>query len=123
MTRRIPLTSWALALGLLLTPLLLAHQANARVFIGFGFPLYFGPPAYYPPPVYYPPPAYYPPPPAYYPPPPQAYAPPPATYAPQQQSGQTCYASGYTCPMDHPVPPGSSCYCSTAQGRLWGNAS
>ena len=39
----------------------LAHPAMARVWVGFGFPLFVGPPAYYPPPVYYPPPAYYPP--------------------------------------------------------------
>ena len=126
MTRTIPLTRWVIALVLLLSPCLLAHQAQARVFIGFGFPLYFGPPAYYPPPpppVYYPPPAYYPPPQAYYP-PPQGYYPPPSNYAPApQQSGQTCYANGYTCPMERAVPPGASCYCSTAQGRVWGNAS
>ena len=121
MTRSTPLARWVIALGLLLAPLLLATQAQARVFIGFGFPLYFGAPPYGYYPGYYPPPPVYYPPPAYYPPPPAYYAPPPA-YA-QQPSGQTCYASGYTCPMDHVVPPGSSCYCTTAQGRVWGNAS
>ena len=114
MARGASLTRSAVVVGLLFVPLLLASQAQARVFIGFGFPLYYGPPAYYPPPpVYYPPPAYYP--------PPQAYYPPPQTYAPQA-TGQTCYASGYTCPMDHPVAPGSSCFCTTAQGRVWGNS-
>jgi hypothetical protein len=118
MMRSSPLTRWAVAVGLLFAPLLLASQAEARVFIGFGFPLYYGPPAYYPPP-----PVYYPPPQPYYP-PPQAYSSPPANYAPApQQSGQTCFANGFTCPMDHPVAPGSSCYCTTAQGRIWGNAS
>jgi hypothetical protein len=97
--------------------------ANARVWIGFGFPL-VGPPAYsYPPPVYYPPPAYYPPPPAYYAPPP--YYPPSAQYAPpagRAQSGQSCYAGGIVCPMDRPASPGTGCYCTTAQGRAWGRA-
>jgi hypothetical protein len=90
--------------------------AHARVFIGFGFPLVVGPPAYYPPPVYYPPPPYYYPPPYY--PPPMAYAPGPAA-----PSGQACYAGGTVCPMEHPVGHGSSCYCTTAQGRVWGRAS
>ena len=122
MIRRISPIHRCLALALLLAPFVLAGQAQARVFIGFGFPLYFGPPAYYPPPpVYYPPPAYYPPPQPYYP-PPATYAPAPQQYAPQQ-SGQTCYANGYTCPLERAMPPGSSCYCSTAQGRVWGNAS
>jgi hypothetical protein len=92
--------------------------AHARVWIGFGFPL-FGPPAYYPPPVYYPPPAYYPPPPAYYPAPYPAYPPP----AGRAIAGQACYAGGTVCPMERPVTPGSGCYCTTAQGRAWGRAS
>jgi hypothetical protein len=99
-----------------------ATPADARVWIGFGFPGYYGPPAYYPPPVYYPPPAYYPPPP-YYPSPPAYY--PPAQYTPSQgtaPSGQTCTTGATVCPMDHPVPTGSSCYCTTAQGRSWGRA-
>jgi len=38
---------------------LLSAPAQARVYVGFGFPLYFGP-AYYPAyPYYYAPPAYY----------------------------------------------------------------
>lgn len=92
--------------------------AHARVWIGFGFPL-FGPPAYYPPPVYYPPPAYYPPPPAYYAQPYPAYPPP----AGRAIAGQSCYAGGIVCPMERPVSPGSGCYCTTAQGRAWGRAS
>jgi hypothetical protein len=116
----------ALVLGafaaLVFAALAVPGPAHARVFVGFGFPLYFGPPAYYPPPVYYPPPPYYPP--AYYPPPP-AYYPPPAAYAPRPGGppGQACYAGGTVCPMERPVGSGSSCYCTTAQGRVWGRAS
>ena len=47
--------------GVLAGVLAVPGRAQARVFIGFGFPLFVGPPAYYPPPVYYPPPPYYPP--------------------------------------------------------------
>ncbi len=102
--------------GVLVGPSL---PAAARVWVGFGFPLYVGPPAYYPPPVYYPPPpAYYYPPPVYYPPAAYAYAPPPQ-YSPSRQS---CVVSGTVCAMEHPVVPGSSCYCTTAQGRVWGRA-
>jgi hypothetical protein len=102
--------------------LMISGPAQARVFVGFGFPLVVGPPAYYPPPIYYPPPPYYPP--AYYPPPP-AYYPPPAAYAPRPAGppGQACYAGGTVCPMERPVGSGSSCYCTTAQGRVWGRAS
>lgn len=113
----------AIALGVaMLGTFAAASPAYSRVFVGFGFPLYFGPPAYYyPPPVYYPPPAYYPP--ANYPPPPASYAPPPASYAPTQ-SGQSCNAGAYVCPMDRPVSPGSSCYCLGHGGaRVWGRAS
>jgi len=101
----------------------LPHPAQARVWIGFGFPFYVGPPAYYPPPVYYPPPAYYPPPP-YYPPAP-AYYPPPAGYNPPAQyssSGQSCVTGPTVCPMERPVSPGTACYCTTAQGRVWGRS-
>jgi len=94
-------------------------SAQARVFFGFGMPLYFGPPVYAPPPVYYPPPAYYAPPPVVYAPPP-AYAP---QYAPQYQTGQSCYAGAYVCPMDRPVTPGSGCYCTVNGTRVWGRAS
>jgi hypothetical protein len=114
----------ALAAGVVIGGIVgLSPPADARVWIGFGFPL-VGPPAYYPPPVYYPPPAYYPPPPpAYYPPP---YYPPSAQYVPpvgRAPSGQSCYAAGTVCPMERPVSPGSGCYCTTAQGRVWGRAS
>ena len=116
-----------LALGVLLGGIFgLPGSANARVFVGFGFPLYFGPPAYYPPPVYYPPPAYYPPP-GYYPPPPAYYGPPPVRYGqqpaqPYSPSSQTCEAGSAACPMEHLVPAGSACYCTTNQGRVWGRA-
>jgi hypothetical protein len=108
----------ALLAGILAVP----GPAQARVFIGFGFPLFVGPPAYYPPPMYYPPPPYFPPP--YYP-PPGAYSAPPASYAPRPggPSGQACYAGGTVCPMERPVGSGSSCYCTTGQGRVWGRAS
>ena len=102
--------------ALLVGVLALSSQAQARVFIGFGFPFYVGPPAYYPPPVYYPPPGYYPPPAGYYAQPPGGYAPAPA------QAGQSCYAGGSVCPMERPVPSGSACYCTTAQGRVSGRA-
>lgn len=93
--------------------------AQARVFFGFGMPLYYGPPVYAPPPVYYPPPAYY------APPPPVVYAPPPAqTYTPYPGgAGQSCYAGAYVCPMDRPVSPGSGCYCTVNGSRVWGRAS
>jgi hypothetical protein len=102
--------------------LAIPRPAQARVFVGFGFPLFVGPPAYYPPPVYYPPPPYYPSP--YYPPPP-AYYPPPASYSPgpSAPSGQACHAGGTVCPMQRPAGSGSVCYCTTAQGRVWGRAS
>ena len=29
---------------------------------------------------------------------------------------------GAVCPMEHPAASGSSCYCTTAQGRVWGRA-
>lgn len=115
----------ALFAGVLCGIVGLSAPAHARVWIGFGFPGYYGPPAYYPPPVYYPPPpTYYPPPPAYYP-PPQSYYPPPPQYAPSSgiaPSGQSCNTGGAVCPMEHAVTPGSSCYCSTPQGRAWGRA-
>jgi hypothetical protein len=92
-----------------------AAPAQARVFVGFGFPLYFPPPLYYPPPVYAPPPV------VYAPPPPVTYAPPPA-YPPPSR-GQSCYAGAYVCPMDHPTAPGNACYCPGNGGeRVWGHA-
>lgn len=111
--RRLALATFvAIVAGLIALP----RPAQARVWIGFGFPLYVGPPAYYPPPVYYPSPPYYPPP--YYPPP--AYASPaPPQYTP---SGQSCIAGPAVCPMEHPVATGSACYCTTPQGRVWGRA-
>jgi hypothetical protein len=99
------------------------HPAQARVWVGFGFPFFVVPPVYYPPPAYYPPPGYYPPP--YYAPPPM-YSPPPASYNPPMQyspSNQSCIVAGTSvCPMQHPVASGSSCYCTTSQGRVWGRA-
>jgi len=115
------------ALGLVAGGLVaLPGPASARVWVGFGFPLFVGPPAYYyppsayyPPPACYPPPPYYPPPPAYYGPPPGSYVPPSAQYTP---SNQSCESGAAVCPMEHPVARGSACYCTTAQGRVWGRA-
>jgi hypothetical protein len=107
----------------------LPGPASARVWVGFGFPLFVGPPAYYPPPAYYyPPPPYYPPPAYYGGPPgaPYAYAAPPPGYSRPgghyTPSGQSCATGGAVCPMEHPVASGSSCYCTTGQGRIWGRA-
>ena len=57
-----------------------ATNAEARVFVGFGFgvPAFFAPPVYVPPPIVYPAPAVYVPPPVVgAPPPPAVYVPPP----------------------------------------------
>jgi hypothetical protein len=93
----------------------MASQAQARIFIGLGLPL-FVPPVVVPGPYYYPPYYAYPPPPAYYAPPgyappgnsfsytpppsqpqslapPQSYAPPPGGYTP---SGGYSPSGGYT---------------------------
>jgi hypothetical protein len=89
--------------------------AQARVWVGFGFPLYYPPPAYYPPPLYAPPPV------IYAPPPPVTYAPPPS-YPPMSR-GQSCYAGAYVCPMDRPTASGNACYCPGNGGeRVWGRA-
>ena len=97
-------------LGIVLGGLVaLPGSANARVWVGFGFPFFVGPPTYYPPPAYY------------YPPP--AYAvPPPGHARPGAQYGQSCTTGGAVCPMEHPVASGSSGYCTTPQGRVWGRA-
>ena len=97
-----------------------ATPAAARIWVGFGFPLYFGPPVYYPPPTYYaPPPA-----PAYNAPPPAAYNAPAQSDAAPMPAGQSCYAGAYVCPMDHPIPSGANCYCpGTGGDRVWGHAS
>jgi hypothetical protein len=84
--------------ALLAGALMIPGPAQARVFVGFGFPLVVGPPAYYPPPA--------------------ADAP-----RPGGPPGQACYAGGTVCPMERPVGSGSSCYCTTARGRVWGRAS
>jgi hypothetical protein len=92
--------------------------AQARVWVGIGVPFVVAPPVYYPPPAYYPPPPYYAPPPM--------YSPPPVSYNPPMQyspSSQSCIVAGTSmCPMEHPVTSGSSCYCTTSQGRVWGQA-
>jgi hypothetical protein len=99
----------------------LASPADARVWVGVAlpFPFFVAPPPYYPPPAYYyPPPAYYPPPGYYYGAPPP-YSQPAPRYTP---SSQSCIAGPTVCPMEHPVAPGSTCYCTTGQGRFWGHA-
>jgi hypothetical protein len=111
--------------------LVVPNPASARVWFGFPFPfpLVVGPPSYY-----YPPPAYYYPRPAYYPPPAYYYRAPPAPpysgyatpyYPPgphYMPSSQSCVTGGAVCPMEHSVASGSSCYCTTGQGRVWGRA-
>lgn len=97
--------------------LVAAMPAQARVFVGIGFPIapfYAPPPVYYPPPpVYYaPPPVYYTPPPVYV--PPQTYTPPPAA---TNAGGQMCFAGAYTCPMDRPIASGAACYCLGNSGQ------
>lgn len=92
-----------------------SNPAQARIWVGFGFPLYYPPPAYYPPPVYAPPPV------IYAPPPPVTFTPPPS-YPPVAR-GQSCYAGAYVCPMEHPTASGSTCYCPGNGGeRVWGRA-
>ncbi len=115
--------------GVVLGVVGLSRPADARIWIGFGFPLFVPAPVYYPPPAYYPPPpAYYPPPSGYYP-PPASYAPPPyqppGNYNPPAQyspSSQSCVAGPSLCPMEHPVAVGAACYCTTSEGRVWGRA-
>jgi hypothetical protein len=119
MSKNIPSRSF---LGLITSAALLVAgivlpfgPAHARVWFGFGFPLY------YPPQVYYPPAAYYPPPMIYAPPPPVTYTP-PSTYAPPSRS-QSCYAGAYICPMERPTASGNACYCPGNNGeRVWGRA-
>jgi hypothetical protein len=86
----------------------MSSQAEARVFIGLGLPLYVGPPPIVvPPPYYYAP--YYAAPPTVYTPP--GYAPPagqPQSLAPQQSYPQNNYPSGqnYTPSQGYATPPG-----------------
>jgi hypothetical protein len=111
----------------------MAGEAQARVFIGLGIPLFFppvvvAPPAYYPP--YYGPPAVYAPPGnnfSYTPPSaqPQGYAPggyyPPVS--PSQYSAQSCRAGAYVCPLVQDTPPGGACACPGHDGqRIRGQA-
>jgi hypothetical protein len=125
------------ALAVLAVCGLTASQAQARVFIGVGVPLFF-PPYVAPPPVYYPP--YYPP--AYYG-PPAAYAPPDGSfsYTPPSQPqnlapppgygqgygsygmAQSCQAGAYVCPLVAQTPPGGRCSCPGHDGqRIRGQA-
>jgi hypothetical protein len=119
---------------------LMASQAQARVFIGVGVPLFF-PPYIAPPPAYYPP-YYAPPPPPYYAPPDSnfSYAPPgsqpqslapPQGYAPGYGQGggpgygmaQSCQAGAYVCPLTADTPPGGRCSCPGQNGqRIRGQA-
>ena len=88
--------------GLLAVAVAFAIPANARVFVGFGFPLF------------------YPPPPVYYAPPPQAYYVPPRIPG---ATGQSCIVNSTAlCPMERPTASGNTCWCSTANGRVYGQA-
>jgi hypothetical protein len=124
------------ALGVVLAALALsaamASQAQARVFIGIGVPLFY-PPYVAPPPAYYPPSAYYPPyyygSPGVYVPPDSgfSYAPPTATppgYAPSRgYAAQSCQAGAYVCPLVQDTPPGGRCSCPGQNGqRIRGQA-
>jgi hypothetical protein len=89
----------------------MAHEAQARVFVSVGVPLFF-PPYYAPPPVYYPP--YYAPPVVYAPPANNfSYAPP----APSVGYAQSCQAGAYVCPLAQDTPPGGRCSCPGNNGR------
>jgi hypothetical protein len=115
----------------------MAGEAQARVFIGLGVPLFF-PPVVVPPPVYYPP--YYGPPVVYAPPgnnfsytpgqpqnlaPQQGYTP-SGGYAPSggsDYSAQSCRAGAYVCPLVQDTPPGGACACPGHDGqRIRGQA-
>ena len=93
------------------------QPAVARVWVGFGFPLYVGPPAYYPPPVLLSAACLL-----------SAAGILPSTglrlraSLPSISAPASCVVAGMVCAMEHPVTPGSSCYCTTAQGRAWGRA-
>jgi len=106
----------------------MAGQAQARVFIGIGVPLFF-PPVVVPPPAYYPP--YYGPPVVYAPPgnnfsytpgQPQNLAP-SRGYTPSDYSAQSCRAAAYVCPLVQDTPPGGACACPGHDGqRIRGQA-
>ena len=126
---------------------LMTGEARARIFIGFGVPLFL-PPVFAPPPVYYPP--YYAPPPAYAPPgntfnyappgsqpqslaPPGGYAPSggytssggytPSMGGPSGAGAQSCQAGAYVCPLVEDTPPGGACSCPGHNGqRIRGQA-
>jgi hypothetical protein len=127
----------------------ISHHAQARVFIGFGFPFFYPPPVYYPP-YYAPPPAYAPQgdtfnytppsaqpqslaPPRYYA-PPGGYGPSGGGYAPSGGytpsmgdepggTAQSCHAGAYVCPLVEDTPPGGACACPGHGGqRIRGRA-
>jgi hypothetical protein len=111
----------------------MAGEAQARIFIGVGVPLFF-PPFVVPPPVYYPP--YYGPPMVYAPPgnsfsyvPPSAQPrnlAPPQGYTPSSAYDggmQSCQAGAYVCPLVQDTPPGGACSCPGHDGqRIRGRA-
>jgi hypothetical protein len=129
---------------------IMAGDAQARIFVGIGFPFFFppvvvAPPVYYPP-YYpsYPPPAAYAPsgnsfsytPPGYVPrnaqpqslsPPsdysPSGYAPPGNGYTPSGGPMPACHAGAYVCPLIEDTPPGGACACPGHGGqRIRGQA-
>jgi hypothetical protein len=107
----------------------MAGQAQARIFVGLGVPLFFPPfvappPAYYPPPYYGPPTVYAPPDNSfsYVPPSAQPLAPPrgyaPGGYGPSRgYAAQSCLAGPYVCPLVQDTPPGGRCSCPANDGR------
>jgi hypothetical protein len=127
------------ALAVLALSGMMATQAQARIFIGLGLPLFL-PPVVVPAPYYYPP--YYGPPAVYAPPgnsfnyappgsqpqslaAPQSYAPAytPGGYTPsnggEQTAGgaQSCQAGAYVCPLVEDTPPGGACSCPGHNGQ------
>jgi hypothetical protein len=119
----------------------MAGAAQARIFIGFGGPVFF-PPYVVAPPYYYAP--YYAPPAVYAPPgntfnytpggnyspqggQPQSLAAPQGGYTPSRGydggGGQSCQAGAYVCPLVEDTPPGAACSCPGHNGqRIRGQA-
>ena len=98
----------------------MAAQAQARVFIGFGVPLFLPPVVIGPPAWYGPPPRYYEPPGATF-----SYIPQPARPQSLAPAGgaEICQAGRYACPLEVDISPGDSCYCPGHNGRkVWGRA-
>ncbi|MBV9783230.1 MAG: hypothetical protein JO264_05370 [Acidisphaera sp.] len=108
----------AASLGAALLPIALPSPAHAwwrgGVWIGVPFPGVVIAPPVYAPPVYAPPPVVYA--------PQQEYYGQDQGYAPAAPSGATCYAGQYVCPLQRPVPSGTTCSCPGNAGRVFGRS-